>query len=76
MKTYFLYNKNKTGTKGDTGQFNRFTKKEDLLVFLWGKDVNDFIFSMMSSEGYCSMNLSMVAKDYKSLEQFLDLFVD
>jgi hypothetical protein len=76
MKTYFLYNKNKTETKNDTGQFNRFTTKEDLLVFLWGKDVNDFVFSMMSSEGYCSMNLSMVVKNYKALETFLDLFVD
>ena len=76
MKTYFLYNKKKVGAKEDTGQFNRFTKKEDLLVFLWGKDIDDFVFSMMSSEGYCSFNLSMIAKNYKALEQFIDLFVD
>ena len=66
-KKYSLYKKK-------TLEINYFDSPKELGDFLWGEDSKDYVISVMSRFGYCSMNLEMIPTEIGRLIKFLEEF--
>ena len=56
--------------------FTQFTKAEDVVDFLWGKELEDYTLAVTNSCGNCWMSMAMVDSEVGNFEVFLKAFKD